>query len=98
MNPNRYRKINSDDAGTDVIVSGVHNAILFKIHILTTSAFALGIYDSNITSPAAADKIGELKLSVAEGSYGSDKGMAMNKGIVIKVPASYVGFALVEYN
>ena len=87
--------ITSANANTKVVVMK-KGGILHNINILTTSAQALTLYDDNSTSPASAAQFGAIKASVAEQTFRFK--LALNKGLVVNVPSSYTGSAVIEYS
>lgn len=63
--------------------------ILGSVTINTTGAQIVGIYDGNTAATTTATKIAAIKASVGEQTFVYD--VALTKGLVMELPATYAG-------
>lgn len=90
---NKNRNIVSADANSNVLVRG-KAGILSMVTINKTSAHALAFYDGIDTTTLSNNTLlFTLKASIVEASYIYN--IAVSKGLVVSVPASYAGDAAV---
>jgi len=91
-----FKNISSTNASTTHTTAvKMGNGVLGSITINTADARAIGIYDSISATATGQTLIGVIKASTAEQTLIYD--VAVVKGIVLDVPASYAGSMTVTY-
>ncbi len=94
--PFNPKRISSADANSTVYISTLPGSTLVHITINTTSAHALTVYDANATAQIIAGNIkAVIKASIVEQTLTYN--VAMQNGIAIAIPASYVGDATISW-
>jgi hypothetical protein len=94
----QYKVASSSSASATVpykVVAG-NNKILGSIVVASSSGVRLRVYDNALaTSTATSTMIADFKANIAEGTYTFD--VAVQRGIVLDVPAGFNGVYTVTY-